>query len=59
MGSRSWLFSGVGLFAAALLSPHCLLKRPHAGDGHLYHLRLPHSGIGLGGVARMVGGLPK
>ena len=42
MGSRSWLFSDGELCAAALLSPHCFPKPPHAADWHVYHLRLSH-----------------
>jgi len=42
MGSRSWLFSDGEICAAALLSPHCFPKPPHAANWHVYYLRLSH-----------------
>jgi hypothetical protein len=41
MGSRSRLFSDGEMDIAALLSPHCFPKPPHAADRHVYHPRLP------------------
>jgi hypothetical protein len=44
--------------AAALLSPHCFPKPPHAANRNVYHLRPSHIGKWVGRVARVVEGLP-
>jgi hypothetical protein len=44
---------------AALLSPHCLLKRPPAGVRDVYHLRLRALALRVEELRTLVGGLPE